>query len=187
MRKAIIFSAPSGAGKTTIVHRLIDAGMPLGFSVSATSRAPRGHEKTGVDYYFFSAEEFRNKVANNDFVEWEEVYEGLFYGTLKSEVERVWNEGKAIIFDVDVKGGVQLKKIFGKDALSVFIQPPTVDILEERLRFRHTESEDAIQKRLDRAKFELSFAPQFDVVIVNDQLDRAVSEAAEKVNAFLNS
>ncbi len=187
MRKAIIFSAPSGAGKTTIVHRLIDAGMPLGFSISATSRAPRANEKNGVDYYFFSADEFSKKVENNEFVEWEEVYNGLFYGTLKSELERVWDEGKAIIFDVDVKGGVHLKSIFGIHALSVFIQPPTFEILEERLRFRHTESEEAIQKRLDRAKFELGFAPQFDVVIVNDQLDRAVSEATETVNAFLKS
>jgi len=185
MRKAIIFSAPSGAGKTTIVHRLIDEGIPLGFSVSATSRAPRENEKNGIDYYFFSVDEFKKKVENDEFVEWEEVYDGLFYGTLKAELERVWSEGKAIIFDVDVKGGVHLKNIFGNKALSVFIQPPTVDILEERLRFRHTESEEAIQKRLDRAKYELCFAPEFDVIIVNDQLDRAVREATEQVSAFL--
>ncbi|MPM04604.1 Guanylate kinase [bioreactor metagenome] len=186
MKKAVIFSAPSGAGKTTIVRRLIDAGLPLGFSVSATSRQPRGSEKNGTDYFFFSAEEFRKKVENGEFIEWEEVYEGLFYGTLKSEVDRVWNEGKAIVFDVDVKGGVNLKKIFAENALSVFVQPPSFQILEERLRLRHTESEEAIQKRLDRAKFELSFAPQFDIVIVNDQLENAVSEACEKVGKFLN-
>lgn len=185
MRKAVIFSAPSGAGKTTIVRRLIDAGLPLGFSVSATSRKPRGSEKHGFDYFFFSTDEFKTKVANAEFVEWEEVYDGLCYGTLKAEVERVWNEGKAIIFDVDVKGGVNLKKIFGENALSVFIQPPSFKILEERLRLRHTESEEAIQKRLDRAKFELSFAPQFDIVIVNDDLEKAVSEACEKVREFL--
>lgn len=186
MKKAVIFSAPSGAGKTTIVRRLIDAGLPLGFSVSATSRQPRGSEKNATDYFFFSADEFRKKVENGEFIEWEEVYEGLFYGTLKSEVDRVWNEGKAIVFDVDVKGGVNLKKIFAENALSVFVQPPSFQILEERLRLRHTESEEAIQKRLDRAKFELSFAPQFDIVIVNDQLENAVSEACEKVGKFLN-
>ena len=187
MKKAVIFSAPSGAGKTTIVHRLIDAGIPLGFSVSATSRQPREGERNGVDYYFFSAEEFRKKVEQNEFVEWEEVYDGLFYGTLKSEVERVWNEGKAIIFDVDVKGGVSLKKIFGDNALSVFIQPPSFEILEERLRFRHTESEEAIKKRLDRAKYELGFAPQFDVVVINDHLETAVSEASDIVSEFLKA
>ncbi|HBG70015.1 MAG: guanylate kinase [Bacteroidetes bacterium GWF2_43_63] len=187
MRKAVIFSAPSGAGKTTIVHKLIDAGLPLGFSISATSRQPRENEIDGVDYFFFSIEQFRKKVGQNEFVEWEEVYDGLYYGTLKLEVERVWNEGKAIIFDVDVKGGVSLKKIFGENALSVFIQPPSFEILEERLRFRHTESEESIQKRLDRAKYELSFAPQFDIVITNDHLDIAVSEAAAKVSDFLKS
>lgn len=187
MRKAVIFSAPSGAGKTTIVHKLIDAGLPLGFSISATSRQPRDNEIDGVDYFFFSIEQFRNKVGQNEFVEWEEVYDGLYYGTLKLEVERVWNEGKAIIFDVDVKGGVSLKNIFGENALSIFIQPPSFEILEERLRFRHTESEESIQKRLDRAKYELSFAPQFDVVITNDHLDTAVSAAAAKVSDFLKS
>jgi len=186
MKKAVIFSAPSGAGKTTIVHRLIDAGLPLGFSISATSRKPREGEKNGVDYFFFSVEEFKKKVSDEDFLEWEEVYDGLFYGTLKSEVERVWNNGNAIIFDVDVKGGVHLKKIFGTNALSVFIQPPTFEILEERLRCRHTESEEAIQKRLNRARYELSFAPQFDRVIINDQLDTAVCEAAAKVSDFLS-
>ena len=187
MKKAVIFSAPSGAGKTTIVHRLIDAGLPLGFSVSATSRKPRTGEINKIDYFFFSAEEFRKKVEQQNFLDWEEVYDGLFYGTLKSEVERVWNNGNAIIFDVDVKGGINLKNIFGEKALSVFIQPPSFEILEERLRLRHTESEEAIRKRLDRAKYELSFAPEFDVVIVNNELETAVSEALDIVSDFLKS
>ena len=187
MKKAVIFSAPSGAGKTTIVHRLIDAGIPLGFSISATSRQPREGERNGVDYFFFSAEDFREKVEQNEFIEWEEVYDGLFYGTLKSEVERVWNQDKAIIFDVDVKGGVSLKNFFGDNALSVFIQPPSFEILEKRLRSRHTESEEAIIKRLDRAKYEMSFAPQFDVVVINDCLETVVSETFDIVSKFLKA
>lgn len=185
MSKAIIFSAPSGAGKTTIVQALIQSGLPLGFSVSATSRSPRGQEQQGVDYCFFTAAEFKERIDRNEFVEWEEVYDGVFYGTLRSELERVWQAGKAIVFDVDVKGGVNLKKIFGDHALSIFIQPPSIEVLESRLRNRHTETEDNIRKRLDRARYELTFAPQFDCVVVNDDLNMAIKQAIEVVSAFL--
>ncbi len=185
MEKAVIFSAPSGAGKTTIVHALMQTALPLGFSVSATSRPPRGNETNGTDYFFYTAEEFRNKISEQAFIEWEEVYDGLFYGTLRSEVERIWKEGKAVVFDVDVKGGIALKKIFGHQAISLFIQPPSLRELENRLRNRHTETEASIKKRLDRAQFELTFSNQFDHVVINDNLSEASHEAFMLVSAFL--
>lgn len=184
--KLIIFSAPSGAGKTTIVHRLLADLSNLEFSVSATSRAPRGDEQHGVDYYFISADEFRTRVNQDEFVEWEEVYAGQMYGTLFSEVERIWRKGHHVIFDVDVKGGLSLKKKFGNDALGIFVRPPSMEALEERLRLRATEPDEKIRIRLEKAANELSFESRFDVTIVNDNLERAVAEAETVVKKFLN-
>lgn len=183
--KLIIFSAPSGAGKTTIVHHLLEVFPTLEFSVSATSREPRGHEQHGVDYYFFSADEFRKRVAAGEFVESEEVYPGQLYGTLRSEVDRIWRKGHHVIFDVDVKGGLKLKKQFGDKALAVFVRPPSVAALEQRLRHRATESEEKIRMRIDKATQELSFEPQFDATIVNDDLPRALNEAENLLKNFL--
>lgn len=175
--KIIVLSAPSGTGKSSIIKRLMDyPELNLGFSVSATCRAPRGAERHGVDYYFISQEEFMKKVENGEFVEWEEVYAGTCYGTLRSEVERVINDGRNIIMDIDVKGGLNVKKIFGDRALTIFILPPSKEELERRLRGRGTDAEDVIRKRLDKADYELSFAPEFDLRIVNDNLDHAVGE-----------
>ena len=183
--KLVIFSAPSGAGKTTIVHRLLTQIPSLEFSVSATSRMPRGDESHGVDYYFFSEDEFRKRAAENEFVEWEEVYAGQLYGTLNSEVERIWRKGNHVIFDVDVKGGLNLKKKFGKDALAIFVRPPSMEALENRLRLRATEPEEKIKIRLAKAASELSFASQFDYVLLNDNLERAINEGWKTVNEFL--
>lgn len=193
MGKAILFSAPSGCGKTTIIKELM-ASAPKGsfrpsnlsFSISATSRVPRGEEVDGKDYYFLSHEEFKARVERDEFLEWEEVYRGTCYGTLKSEVERIWNEGKVIVFDVDVNGGKNIKRYFGKDALSIFVMPPSVEVLEQRLRSRGTDSEEAIVKRLARSAEELKQAPQFDVTIVNDDLRRAVEETRNVIERFLN-
>ncbi|PLW92322.1 MAG: guanylate kinase [Marinilabiliales bacterium] len=185
MEKAIIFSAPSASGKTTIVHRLMKLGLPLGFSISATSREPRKHERDGEDYFFLTAEEFRAKIDAGDFLEWEEVYENVYYGTLKSECRRIWDEGMAIMFDVDVKGGVRLKEILGDKALSVFIKAPSMKALEQRLRDRKTETEESIQKRLERAGFEMSFESKFDSVIINDDLEEAIHEAEQAIIDFL--
>lgn len=193
MGKAILFSAPSGCGKTTIIKELM-ASAPngsfrlsnLSFSISATSRAPRGEEVDGKDYYFLSHEDFKARVERDEFLEWEEVYSGTCYGTLKSEVERIWNEGKVIVFDVDVNGGKNIKRYFGKDALSIFVMPPSVEVLEQRLRSRGTDSEEAIVKRLARSAEELKQAPQFDVTIVNDDLRRAVEETRNVIERFLN-
>ncbi|NCD43295.1 MAG: guanylate kinase [Bacteroidia bacterium] len=184
--KLVILSAPSGSGKTTIVSRLLQAGLPLEFSVSATSRPPRSHEHHGHDYYFFSAEEFRRKIQRNEFVEWEEVYSGQYYGTLKSEVERIWSLSKHIIFDVDVIGGLNIKKQYGNRALAVFVMPPSVEAIADRLRKRETEDDQSLKKRLEKAAYELTFAPQFDVVIVNDYLEDAVNKAISEVSDFLN-
>lgn len=184
--KLVIFSAPSGAGKTTIVHHLLKTFPSLEFSVSATSRALRGDEQHGVDYYFLSVEEFRKRVDNNEFVEWEEVYPGQMYGTLKSEVERIWRKGHHVIFDVDVKGGINLTKQFGERALSVFVMPPSIETLEQRLRYRATESEEKIQMRLAKAKRELDEAVHFDTVLINNNLEDALLRAEDLIRQFLN-
>lgn len=193
MGKAILFSAPSGCGKTTIIKELMASEATerldpktLAFSISATSRKPRGDEQHGTDYYFLSEEEFRQRVAADEFLEWEEVYAGTCYGTLKSEVQRLWDEGKVIVFDVDVNGGRNLKRYFGDQALSIFVMPPSLEVLEQRLRNRGTDSEEAIAKRLGRSAEELKQAPHFDRTIVNDDLRHAVSETRREVEAFLN-
>lgn len=184
-RKAVIFSAPSGSGKSTIVSHILKLHPELKFSVSAASRAPRGDEKNGVAYWFISADEFRKRIADNEFVEYEEVYPGSFYGTLKSEVERIWDNGDAIIFDVDVKGGVNLKKYFGDRALSVFIQAPSVEVLRQRLVGRATDSPEAIERRVAKAAEEMTYADRFDHIIVNDDLQKAYADAEKLVDDFL--
>lgn len=184
-RKAVIFSAPSGSGKSTIVSHILKLHPELKFSVSAASRAPRGDEKNGVAYWFISADEFRKRIADNEFVEYEEVYPGSFYGTLKSEVERIWDNGDAIIFDVDVKGGVNLKKYFGDRALSVFIQAPSVEVLRQRLVRRATDSPEAIERRVAKAAEEMTYADKFDHIIVNDDLQKAYADAEKLVDDFL--
>jgi len=186
MGKVIIFSAPSGSGKTTIVHRLLERYPQFEFSISATSRAPRGAERDGVDYYFLSQEAFAAAVAEGRFVEWEEVYKGTCYGTLRSEVERIWQKGHVIVFDVDVLGGINLKRIFGQDACSVFIMPPSVEELRHRLEGRGTDSPEAIDRRVAKAEFELTKAPEFDHTVVNDRLDDAVEETCAILDAFIN-
>lgn len=185
--KVVIVSAPSGAGKTTIVKHLMECGFPLGFSVSACSRNRRPGEVDGRDYYFLSPVEFQDKIRNNEFLEWEEVYQGMFYGTLKSEIDRIWATGRHVIFDVDVKGGVNLKKYFGAKALSVFISPPSYESLRERLKNRGTEDADSLEKRLARAKMEMEYHDKFDRVIVNDTLEKALKEAKEAVKSFLEN
>ncbi len=176
MGKVLIFSAPSGSGKTTVVRALLERYPQLEFSVSATSRAPRGTERDGVDYYFLSHEEFMQAVAENRFVEWEEVYKGTCYGTLRSEVERIWAKGHVILFDVDVVGGLNLKRIFGGDACAIFIMPPSIEELRRRLEGRGTDVPEVIERRIAKAEFELQKAPGFDHVVVNDKLEQAVEE-----------
>ena len=183
--KLIIFSAPSGSGKTTIVKRLLSTFPQFEFSISATSRQPRGEERDGVDYFFLTQDEFRQKVAENAFVEWEEVYNGTCYGTLRSEMERIWAKGNVIIFDVDVMGGINLKRIFGERACSIFIKAPSVEALRERLIGRGTDSAETIEKRVAKAEFELSKASEFDFVVVNDILDNAVAETEQIITDFL--
>lgn len=186
MEKLIIFSAPSGSGKTTVVqHLLKEMGNNLGFSVSATTRKKRPSETEGVDYYFLEEEDFRLKLAANEFLESEEVYKGLLYGTLVSEVDRVWAEGKAIVFDVDVQGGLNIKKLYGDKALAVFLRPPSIEILMDRLRKRDTEVEHHLQERIDKATHELRFEKEFDKVIINDHLRTALDEAEKTVFEFL--
>ncbi len=185
MGKLLIFSAPSGSGKTTIVRRLLEQFTNLEFSISATSRAPRGAEKNGVDYYFLTAEEFAEAVAANKFVEWEEVYKGTCYGTLRSEMERIWTKGNVILFDVDVMGGIRLKEIFGEDAMSIFVMPPSIEELRRRLEGRGTDAPEVIEKRIAKASFELTKAPEFDRLVINDDLEVAVSQVAEIVKNFI--
>ena len=185
--KLIIFSAPSGAGKTTIVRHLLERDLNLEFSISATSRGMRHTETNGKDYYFLTPEEFRNKIENNEFLEWEEVYAGTCYGTLKSEVERIRSNGKNVIFDVDVVGGCNIKKFYGSDALAVFVQPPSVEELRNRLVSRSTDAPEVIEKRVAKAEYELSFANQFDCIIVNENLETALIEAENCIREFINS
>jgi guanylate kinase len=176
--KLIIFSAPSGSGKTTIVKQLLANNPNLGFSISACTRDKRGRsEQDGQDYYFLTPDEFRKKIDEDAFVEWEEVYPGAYYGTLKSEIERIWASGKHVIFDVDVKGGLALKNYYKERALAIFVKVPSLEILEDRLRSRGTESEESLSKRIFKMKFEWAFQDKFDVVLVNDQLEAAVTEA----------
>lgn len=183
--KLIIFSAPSGSGKTTLVRHLLEALPELSFSISATSRAARGEEKHGKDYYFLSEEEFNLQVANDAFLEWEEVYKGTKYGTLKSEVQRLWGEGKHVIFDIDVIGGLNLKKQFGNNALAVFVKVPSLNELELRLRSRKTDSELKIIQRVSKAREETEYADQFDSIIVNDDLEKSKIEALHLVKDFI--
>lgn len=184
--KCVIFSAPSGAGKTTIVHYLLNEFPELAFSVSACSREPRTNEVDGKDYYFLGLAGFQNQIKADAFVEWEEVYANNFYGTLKSELTRIWSEGKTVIFDVDVIGGLNIKKYFGDNALAVFVQPPNYEALEERLRYRSTETEEKIQMRLAKAKEELGHAHQFDTILVNDDLTIACAAAKQLIEQFIN-
>lgn len=184
--KLIIFSAPSGSGKSTIINYLMQQGLNLAFSISATSRPPRGTEQHGVEYFFLSPEEFRRRIADNEFLEYEEVYKDRFYGTLKSQVEKQLESGQNVVFDVDVKGGCNIKKFYGERALSMFIQPPSVEELRRRLNGRGTDTPEVIEDRIARAEYELSFAPKFDTVVVNDDLEKAQAEALSKLKAFLN-
>lgn len=183
--KLVIFSAPSGAGKTTIVKHLLSHNLNFGFSISATTRKPRGQEQNGKDYYFLSVDEFKLKISHEEFLEWEEVYPGCFYGTLKSEVERICKNGQNILFDVDVVGGSNIKKYYKEKALAVFIQPPSIQELENRLLARSTDCPDVIKERIAKAEHEMTYADLFDIIIINDQLEVALQEAEEKVSEFL--
>ncbi len=185
--KLIVFSAPSGSGKTTIVHHLLGKSeLNLDFSISATSRLSRGNEIHGKDYYFISPEEFRSHIKNNDFIEWEQVYTNNFYGTLKSEIQRIWDSGKHVIFDIDVIGGLNIKKQFPQQTLAVFVQPPSIIEMERRLRNRNTDSEEKIKERVAKAEKELKFAKDFDVILLNDNLEKAKEEAFKLVSNFVN-
>ena len=183
--KAVIISAPSGAGKTTLVKNLTAALPQIEFSVSACSRQKRDNETDGKDYYFITTGDFSEKINQGEFVEWQEVYPGSYYGTLKSELDRIWNLGKIPIFDVDVVGGLNLKKYFGEKALAVFIQPPSIEVLESRLRNRGTESEESLQKRIGKAVMELKFADDFDCIVVNDKLDKSSQDTIRLVKEFI--
>jgi len=186
--KALIFSAPSGSGKTTIVKHLLKNNPDLGFSISASTRDKRGRtEQDGKDYYFLTPEDFKSKIDTNEFIEWEEVYAGNFYGTLKTEIERIWQEGRNVIFDVDVKGGINLKKYFGEKALAIFVKVPSLEVLKARLTERGTESEESLSRRIFKAKFEMTFQDKFDVVLVNEELDKSLQEAQRLYDAFKNS
>lgn len=183
--KLIIFSAPSGAGKTTIVRHLLSKRNDLEFSISATTRKPRGDERDGIDYYFISKEEFLHRIAKKQFVEFEEVYTGTFYGTLRSEIQRIWDEGKTVIFDIDVEGGLHLKRKYEEHALAIFVQPPSLLVLIERLTGRGTDSPEKLEERFAKAKKELNYAPQFDIILKNHDLETACKEAELLVDNFL--
>jgi guanylate kinase len=185
-RKSIVISAPSGAGKSTIVKALLAQNPALAFSISACSRPPRGEEQDGVHYYFLSPESFKEKIAAGAFFEWEEVYTGMFYGTLNAELERIWAAGQIVVFDVDVVGGLRIKELLGEKCLSIFIQPPSIAVLAERLRKRQTDAEDKIQMRLAKAEEEINRAPEFDVVVVNDDLNLAIEQVATQIKQFLD-
>lgn len=184
--KLIIFSAPSGSGKTTIVKHLLQQDFSLEFSISATSRPPRGTEEHGKDYYFLSADDFRAKIDADDFLEWEEVYTDRYYGTLKSEVERIREKGINVVFDVDVVGGCNIKEYYGDEALSIFVQPPSIDELERRLKARSTDSDEVIKTRVEKAAYELTFSSKFDQIIVNDKLEDAFKKSEDIISSFIN-
>lgn len=186
MSKLIIFSAPSGAGKSTIVRHMLVQDLNLQFSISATSRLPRGEEKDGVEYFFLSPEEFKKRIAEGDFIEYEEVYPDNFYGTLKSEVDKILASGKNVVFDIDCIGGLNVKKIYGDRALSIFVMPPSVEVLRERLEKRGTDSPEVIENRLAKAEYEISFASQFDFVVLNDDFDRAKQEVYDAIKDFIS-
>lgn len=184
--KVIIFSAPSGSGKTTIVQRLLKDRTDIGFSISATTRRPRGtHEQPGVDYYFYSLEEFKNAIDEQKLVEYEEVYDGVYYGTLKSEIQRLWNLGKTVVFDVDVVGGLTLKKFFGGNALAVFVRAPSLEVVEQRLRSRGTEDEESLKTRLAKIEEEWGFQTSYDFSLINDDLETAIIDAKDKLDDFI--
>ena len=186
--KLIIFSAPSGSGKSTIINKLMsEYGLQGRFSISATSRKPRGSEQDGVEYYFLSEEDFRKRIGEGDFLEYEEVYPGCFYGTLRSEVDRTLDRGENVILDIDVQGGLNVKKIYGDRALTLFIQPPSIERLRERLERRGTDAPEVIERRLAKAETELSFAPKYDAVVVNDDLEEACQAAARTIEDFLST
>lgn len=184
--KLIIFSAPSGSGKSTIINYLMKQGLGLAFSISATSRAPRGTEQHGVEYFFLSPEEFRQRIANNEFLEYEEVYPDRFYGTLKEQVERQLEAGQHVVFDVDVVGGCNIKEYYGHRALSIFIQPPSIEELRRRLEGRGTDTPEVIKQRIDKAEYELSFSPKFDKIVINDHLETAQAETLTLIKHFLS-
>ena len=183
--KVIIVSAPSGAGKTSIVRHLLEEVPELKFSISATTRHKRDYEEDGKDYYFITPENFKERLANDEFLEWQEVYKNQYYGSLKCEVERIWNNGQTVIFDVDVLGGLNIKKFYGDNALAVFIEPPTIEELVNRLKKRGTETEESLKKRVDKAEYEMSFADQFDKIVLNDDLKTAQQEMIDLVRGFL--
>ncbi len=184
-QKMIIFSAPSGSGKSTIINYLLQKGYPIEFSISATTRSPRGAEKHGVEYYFLSLKEFKQKIKKDEFLEYEEVYENRFYGTLRSECNRIWNEGKTVVFDVDVAGGIRLKELFGENALSIFIQLPSIDELRKRLENRKTDTPEEIEKRITKANFEIQFSYMFDTIVVNDDLQQACHQVETLISDFI--
>jgi guanylate kinase len=183
-RRIVVLSAPSGSGKTTIAHRLLERIPQLRFSVSATTRQPRGHERHGADYYFMTTETFHQKIAAGAFVEWEEVYPGIFYGTLEEEIERINRDGVPLL-DIDVKGALNVKRHFGDAALTIFVQPPSLAVLAERLQGRGTETEESLAERLERARLEMSYATEFDAIVINDELERAIDETVDAILQFL--